>query len=385
VARQPLPVSSLVQRNRPPCSSASHCATRKPDPQVARHARGFRGPNQGILGQAGAIVFDDQLPHGAPPTGAQPQPARRPARERALGVEHQVQGDLQDDSLAGGDGGIVRLRRFDRGVDAQAGQRVAPQAEDPPGDPRQRDAHGTVGGIGVEREQLDQHPRGAPGAGADAPRAPQHGLVRTRHRLQELGVAADHLQDVIDLVNRVLEQPRDNCQAIGSHQPRQRRQRRRRPAVDQIANQDADEHLVLGLERTDPDLGWKFVPVLPQAVHVEGGADPAHLRLGKIPLPMFTGPLTEALGQEDLDGFPEELVTSIPEHTLRPGIQGHDRPGPVDDDHHLGRRILGPVERFTIGRVRIELCHTGPRLGDVARAALAGMAIQKCDVRSALA
>ena len=68
-------------------------------------------------------------------------------------------------------------------------------------------------------------------------------------------------------------------------------------------------------------------------------------RLGKVAVPMtrMLGP--EALGHQHFDRLAEQFLARIAKQLLGLGIDQHDRPGLVDDDHRIGRRLQESAEQ----------------------------------------
>jgi len=108
----------------------------------------------------------------------------------------------------------------------------------------------------------------------------------------------------------------------------------------------------LGLQRAQADLDRELAAVLAQAVQLQPCPHGAGAWFGKKIAPVVGVPGAEALGHQQLDGLPQQLVAAPAEQFDRLGVDKDDAPLAVDDDHGV-RRGLQQVLELLVGALAV--------------------------------
>src|SRR5579859_1865674 len=113
-----------------------------------------------------------------------------------------------------------------------------------------------------------------------------------------------------------------------------------------IHDRGQHERSLLGLERIQPDLDRNFGAVFPKTEEFSAGPHRTGVGISKEGAPMVGMGAAKPLGNELLDGFPEELRSHISEELLSLGVDKNDPPQVIHHDHGVWGGFDGQTEEF---------------------------------------
>ena len=125
-----------------------------------------------------------------------------------------------------------------------------------------------------------------------------------------------------------------------------------------VADDDRDQHAVVGGDWAQADLHWELGPVLATGDEVQPGAHRARAWAGAIGRPVSNVCGAQTLRQQQLDRPAEELVRAVPEEPLGLRVGQHDSPSGIDHGDGIRRGIQHRAEQ-RIGLEAIEQAVSG--------------------------
>ena len=117
-------------------------------------------------------------------------------------------------------------------------------------------------------------------------------------------------------------------------------------ALGDIANGARHQRAAVGFQRAEADLDRELCSVFSQPEQFEPDAHPSRPRVTEEPGAVPGMRPAKALGNEELDPFPDEFVSCVAEEPLRLGVDQDDAPVLVDDDHGVRSGLQQVLESF---------------------------------------